>query len=88
MITALSYHLKTPKETIRTQLRQMSADCAVSERTHTRALEAFLREEEEFLAHTNGDTVQNEGIIPEHPPAMDILNAPRTVLIRIEKTCR
>jgi len=70
-----SYRLEILEERIRAQLQKMRADHAVGKRTDTRALKAFLREQEEFLGHTNGEVVQDEDVVSGHQPVMDIPDA-------------
>ena len=69
------YRLEILEERIRAQLKKTRADHALGRRTDTRALKAFLKEQEEFLAHTNGEIVQDEDVVSGHQPVMDIPNA-------------
>jgi hypothetical protein len=69
------YRLEILEERVRAQLRKLRADHAAGRRADTRALKAFLEEQEEFLAHTNGENVQDEDVVSGHQPEMDIPNA-------------
>lgn len=69
------YRLEILEERIRAELRKLSSDRAAGKRTDTRALKAFLKQQVEFLSHTNGEIVQDEDVVAGHQPVIDIPNA-------------
>lgn len=69
------YRLEILEERIRAQARKLRTDHAAGKKTDTRMLKAFLKEQLEFLEHTNSEIVQDEDVVAGHQPELDIPNA-------------
>lgn len=62
------YRLEMMEERIRVQLKHLQDAHAAGKQTDTKALKAFLDEQERFLSHTNTEIVPEELVVPGHLP--------------------
>ncbi|KAF2725603.1 hypothetical protein K431DRAFT_317575 [Polychaeton citri CBS 116435] len=66
------YRLENLEERIRSQLKKLQEANAAGKKTDTKALKAFLKEQEEFIAHTNAELVPDDEVKKGCMPEMDI----------------
>lgn len=66
------YRLEMLEERIRVQLKQIRETHAAGKRIDTKAIKAFLEEQESFLGRTNAEIVPEENVVAGHQPELDV----------------
>ncbi|KAK5675755.1 hypothetical protein LTS10_011482 [Elasticomyces elasticus] len=67
-----TYRLEMLQERIKAQLKSMKGDRAAGKKTDTKALKAFLDEQESFVHRTNSEMVRDEDVTEGHQPEMGL----------------
>ncbi|KAK4897615.1 hypothetical protein LTR27_004761 [Elasticomyces elasticus] len=67
-----TYRLEMLQERIKAQLKSMKDDRAAGKKTDTKALKAFLDEQESFVHRTNSEMVRDEDVTEGHQPEMGL----------------
>ncbi|KAK3629341.1 hypothetical protein LTR56_018116 [Elasticomyces elasticus] len=67
-----TYRLEMLQERIRAQLKSLKDDRAAGKKTDTKALKAFLDEQESFVHRTNSEMVRDEDVTEGHQPEMGL----------------
>ena len=66
------YRLEMVEERVRVQLKKLREAYAAGKKTDTKALKAFLEEQERFMGDTNAEIVPEENVVAGRQPEMDI----------------
>ncbi|KAK6423310.1 hypothetical protein LTR81_003963 [Elasticomyces elasticus] len=67
-----TYRLEMLQERIKAQLKSLKDDRAAGKKTDTKALKAFLDEQESFVHRTNSEMVRDEDVKEGHQPEMGL----------------
>ena len=68
------YRLEMLEARVTAQLKKLREDRQAGKKTDTKALKAFLAEQERFIQHTNREMVPEEEVVPGHQPEMHFEN--------------
>lgn len=68
------YRLEMLEERVRFQLKSLREAHAAGKKTNTKALKAFLDEQERFIQRTNREIVLDEEVVAGHQPELDAPN--------------
>ncbi|KAK0787445.1 hypothetical protein LTR59_010311 [Friedmanniomyces endolithicus] len=68
------YRLEMLEQRIQTQIKRLREDHETGNKTDTKALKAFLDEQEQFVRRTNSEMIPEEDVVEGHQPEMGLEN--------------
>ncbi|KAK1071214.1 hypothetical protein LTR74_003595 [Friedmanniomyces endolithicus] len=68
------YRLEILEQRLQTQIKHLREDHESGEKTDTKALKAFLDEQEQFVRRTNSEMIPEEDVVEGHQPEMGLEN--------------